>query len=569
MHVATTLRRYKGKEYKTRLVRRTFREDGKVKHETIANVTGLPDHVIAGLERLLSGVDLVEAGTEFEVERSLGHGNVAAVLGTMRRLGIANILCSRPGPERARVEAMIAARILHPDSKIATTRWWPDTTLPDALSLGSVTEDDLYAAMDWLLVRQETIQKKLAANRLSEKGLVLYDLSSSYFEGRTCPLAKLGHSRDDKKHSLQVEYGLLTDAEGCPVAIEVFEGNTADAKTVMQQVERVRETFGIREFVLVGDRGMITKTRIEDIKSMEGVGWITALKAVSIQQLYRKGAFQLSLFDERNLAVIEHPDYPGERLVVCRNPFLAEERRRKREELLLATEKHLTAIQARVQAGRLKGADKIGLAVGKVINKHKMSKHIHLTIEETDFAFRRKTEVIDAEAALDGIYVIRASAHSKLSAEDTVRAYKKLADVEQAFRCIKTTDLEVRPICHRLADRVRAHIFLCMLAYHVEWHMRRALAPLLYGEEDLVTARAKRDPVAPAPKSAETAHKTRRHRDADGNPLNRFGDLLEHLSSLRQDRCRYTSMPGNLTFTKMTRSTSLQRKAFELLGVHP
>jgi len=570
MHVATTVRRYKGKEYKTRLVRRTFREGGKVKHETIANISGLPESVVAGLEKLLAGVDLVEAGTDFEVERSLGHGHVAAVLGTMRRLGIAGLLSSRPSRERTLVEAMIAARILRPGSKLATARWWSGTTLPSELGLDTAAdEDDLYAAMDWLLARQETIQKKLAAQRLSEKGLVLYDLSSSYFEGRTCPLAKLGHSRDERRHSLQVEYGLLTDAVGCPVAVQVFEGNTADTRTVMAQVDRLRTSFGIREFVLVGDRGMITKTRIEELRSLEGIGWITALKAASIQQLYRKGAFQLSLFDDRNLAEIKHPDYPGERLVVCRNPFLAEERRRKREELLVGTEKQLATIQQRVGAGRLAGADKIGLAVGKVVNKFKMAKHFDLAIEESSFAYSRKTDAITAEAALDGFYIIRASAHSDLNAEDTVRAYKKLADVEQAFRCIKTVDLEIRPIGHRLEDRVRAHIFLCMLAYYVEWHMRRALAPMLFEEENLGLVRSERDPVAPAQKSPATTEKARRRKDSDGNPIHSFRSLLDELSSLRRDLCRYTGLPEQPQFTKTTLSTPLQRKALELLGTHP
>jgi len=570
MHVATTVRRYKGKEYKTRLIRRTFREGGKVKHETIANVSGFPDSVVAALEKLLAGVDLVEAGTDFEIERSLGHGHVAAVLGTMRKLGIGSLLSSRPCRERTVAEALIAARILRPRSKLDMVRWWSGTTLPSELGLDAgTTEDDVYAAMDWLLSRQEAIQKKLAARRLSERGLVLYDLSSTYYEGRTCPLAKLGHSRDEKRNSLQVEYGLLTDALGCPVAIEVFEGNTADTKTVMAQVDRLRTTFGIRQFVLVGDRGMITKTRIEEFRSIEGVGWITALKAASIQQLYRKGAFQMSLFDERNLAEITHPDYPGERLVVCRNPFLAEERRRKREELLVETEKQLSAIRQRVATGRLAGADKIGLAVGKVVNKYKMAKHFDLAIQDSSFAFSRKEACIAAEAALDGIYVIRASAHADLTAEDTVRAYKKLADVEQAFRCIKTVDLKVQPIGHHLEDRVRAHIFVCMLAYYVEWHMRRALAPMLFEEENLGIERAERDPVAPAKKSAAVSDKVHRRRDRDGNPLHSFRSLLDDLSSLRHDLCRYTDLPERVPFTKMTLSTPVQRRAFELLGTHP
>ena len=569
MHVATTVRQYKGKQYCAHLVRRTFREGGKVKHETVANLSGLPENVVKVVAEMLRGKEYVEAGTDFEVERSLAHGHVAAVLGTMRKLGIREILCSRPSRERTLVESMVAARVLMPHSKIGTTRWWRDTTLLAELGLEDANEDELYRAMDWLLERQGTIQKKLAARRIQEGDLVLYDLSSSYFEGRTCPLAKLGHSRDGKKDKLQVEYGLLTDSVGCPVAVEVFEGNTADTKTVMSQVEKLRREFGVKEFVLVGDRGMITKTRIDELKSIDGVRWITALRAASIQQLYSKGAFQLSLFDERNLAEIQHPDYPGERLVLCRNPFLADERRRKREELLQATEKQLTAIRERVVAERLMGTDKIGLAVGKIVNRFKMAKHFELTIGERSFSFSRRTEAIETEAALDGIYTIRTSVkEEQLSAADTVRAYKKLGSVEKAFRCLKTTDLHIRPIFHRLSDRVRAHVLLCMLSYYVEWHMRQALAPMLFDEEDLPLERAVRDPVAPARKSAKAAHKAQARKDENGEPIHSFRTLLEHLASLRRDLCRYTGLPECPRFTKTTESTVQQRRALELLGTH-
>lgn len=568
MHVATTIRKVGDKEYRAVLVRRTFREDGKVKHETVANLSKLPDAVVRVVGQMLAGVKVGELGAEFEVERSVAHGNVAAVLGAMRKLGIGPMLSARPCRQRSLVEAMVAARILAPASKLETTRWLIDTTLAEELELGEVNEDELYEAMDWLLERQVAVEKKLAALHLVDGGRVLYDLSSSYFEGRTCPLAKLGHSRDDKHDKLQIEYGLLTNTEGCPVAIEVFDGDVSDAKTVMAQVEKLRNSFGLKEVILVGDRGMITKTRIKDMKDIEGLKWITALRSSSIKQLYKQGAFQLSLFDERNLAEIQHPDYPNERLMVCRNPFLAKERTRKRSELLEATETLLSKLQNRVEKKRLLGADQIGIALGKVINKYKMAKHFETTIADHSFSFERKKASIDNESVLDGIYIIRSSVLKDLSSEDTVRAYKQLADVEQAFRCIKAVDLNIRPIHHRLSNRVRAHVFYVMLAYYVERHMRRALAPLLFEEEDIPAARTDRDPVAPATRSESNATKVQRGTSLDGDPLHSFHSLMAHMGTIRRDICRCTSVEDLPAFTKITQSTRLQRRTFEMLGVH-
>jgi hypothetical protein len=449
-HVVTTTRTYKGKVYRTHLLRRSYREGGAVKNETLGNLSHLPEALIELIRRALQGETLVPLGQAFEIIGSRPHGHVQAVAQAMQRLDFASLLGAKPSRERERVLAMIAARIVAPHTKLATTRWWHSTTLAEDFGVADADEDDLSAAMDWLLARQDAIQKKLAARHLSEGGLVLYDLSSSYFEGSTCPLARLGHNRDGKRGLLQANYGLLTDARGCPVAVSVHEGNVADSATFLPEVQRLRERFGIEQMVMVGDRGMIGHATIAALRQMTGIGWITALKNASIRTLVEQGQLQLGLFDERNLMELASPEHPGERLVACRNPQLAKLRALKREELLQATEKNLQTIQDRVEAGRLKGADRIGLAAGKVVNQYKVAKHFELAIGEASFTFARKVDAIAAEAALDGIYLIRTSVEAaRMDAADCVRNYKRLANVERAFRSLKTVDLKVRPIHHR------------------------------------------------------------------------------------------------------------------------
>ncbi|MCK9516627.1 MAG: IS1634 family transposase, partial [Ottowia sp.] len=469
-------------------------------------------------------------------------------------------------PERERVLAMVAARIVSPQTKLATTRWWHTTTLAEDFGVADASEDELYAAMDWLLARQGRIQKKLAARHLHEGGLVLYDLSSSYFEGATCPLAARGYSRDGKRGTLQVNYGLMTDARGCPVAVSVHEGNTCDSTTFMPQVQRLRQDFGIERMVMVGDRGMISQKAIDAMRETEGIGWITALKSASIRALLEQGHLQLGLFDERNLFEIEHPDYPGERLLVCRNPQLARLRAHKREALLAATEQKLQAIKERVDAGKLTGTAKIGLRVGKVINQYKVAKHLELAIGEASFTFARKAGSIAAEAALDGIYIIRTSvAAQRMDAPECVRSYKALANVERAFRSLKTVDLKVRPIHHRTADRVRAHILLCMLAYYVQWHMREAWRELMFADMDQA-AKATRDPVAPAVRSQAALAKAARHTLDDGTAAHSFATLMAELATLVRNTCRAPGAgPDAPTFQVLTTPSAKQQRALELL----
>jgi hypothetical protein len=464
------------------------------------------------------------------------------------------------------VLAMVAARIVAPHTKLATTRWWQTTTLAADFGAADASEDDLYAAMDWLLQRQDTIQKKLAARHLHAGGLVLYDLSSSYFEGITCPLAKLGYSRDGRKGTLQVNYGLLTDIRGCPVAISVYEGNVADSQTLMPEVKRLRHDFGIAQLVMVGDRGMISQKAIAELRETDGVDWITALKSASIRVLLEQGHLQLGVFDERNLLELSSPDYPGERLVACRNPELAKSRTLKREALLAATEISLDKIKARVAAGKLAGRDQIGLRVGKVINQYKMAKHFALAIGDNTFTFARQHAGIATEAALDGIYIIRTSVPAtQMDAPGCVRSYKALAHVERAFRSLKTIDLKVRPIHHRLADRVRAHIFLCMLAYYVEWHMREAWRELMFADTDQ-QAKALRDPVAPARRSPAALAKITRHTLDDGTPAHDFATLLAELATIVRNTCRTPhAEPEAPTFEIITTPNPKQWRAFELL----
>jgi len=565
-HVVTTSRTYKGKVYHTHLLRRSYREDGKVKNETLGNLSHLPESLIDIIRRSLQGETFVPLGQAFEVTGSLAHGHVHAVELAMQRLGLASLLGSTPSRERERVLAMVAARIVAPHTKLATTRWWHTTTLATDFGVADANEDDLYAAMDWLLARQDTIQKKLAARHLSAGGLVLYDLSSSYFEGTTCPLAQLGYNRDGKKGLLQVNYGLLTDARGCPVAVSVHEGNVADAATFLPEVQRLREHFGIEQLVMVGDRGMVGNASIAQLREMAGIDWITALKSASIRTLVEQGQLQLGLFDERNLLEIASPQYPGERLVACRNPQLAALRAHKRLELLSATGRNLQQIKDRVDAGRLKGAEAIALRVGKVINQYKVAKHFDLDIGENRFAFARKPEAIAAEAALDGIYIIRTSvAAARMEAADCVRNYKALANVERAFRSLKTMDLKVRPIHHRTADCVRAHILLCMLAYYVEWHMREAWRELMFADTDQA-AKATRDPVAPAQRSPQAHDKVTRRILDDGTPAHSFSTLMAELGSIVRNTCRTPGVgPEAPTFDIVTTPNATQRHALDLI----
>ena len=554
----------------TVLLRESYREGSKVRKRTLANLSSLSSAQIDAIRATLLGQPLQPVAQPllqpFEAIASPSHGHVQAVALTLQRLGVAALLASKPCRERELVLAMLGARILAPHTKLATTRWWHTTTLAEEFGVVDADEDDLYAAMDWLLARQDGVQRKLAARHLSEGGLVLYDLSSSYFEGTTCPLAKLGHNRDGKSGLLQVNYGLLTDPRGCPVAVSVYEGNVSDSKTLMPEVKRLREDFGIEQFVLVGDRGMISSKAIAELRETDGIGWITALRSVSIRALVEQGQLQLGLFDERNLVELSSPEYPGERLVACRNSELAKLRAHKRAELLAATERSLDKIKARVDAGKLVRSDEIGVRVGKVINRYKVAKHFELGIEDHTFTFARKLDAIAAEAALDGIYIIRTSVSAaQMDAPSCVRSYKSLAQVERAFRSLKTVDLKIRPIHHRKADRVRAHIFLCMLAYYVEWHMREAWRELMFADTDQA-AKATRDPVAPARRSNAAQAKAASHTLDDGTPAHSFSTLLADLAGIVRNTCRTpNAAPDAPTFDLITTPNAKQQRAFELL----
>ena len=552
------------------LLRESYREGTRVRNRTLANLSHWPAAKIEALRALLRGQPVAASPSafepSFEIIASCAHGHVQAVAAAMQRLGLSALLAAKPCRERELVSAMVAARIVAPHTKLATTRWWHTTTLAEDFGVAEASEDDLYAAMDWLLARQDTIQKKLAARHLSEGGLVLYDLSSSYFEGSTCPLAKLGYSRDGRKGLLQVNYGLLTDARGCPVAVAVHEGNVADSKTLMPEVKRLREDFGIEQLVMVGDRGMISKKAIAEMRETQGIGWISALKSASIRTLVEQGHLQMGLFDERNLVELSAPDFPGERLVACRNPELAKLRAHKREDLLAATARSLDKIKARVEAGKLAGQDDIGVRVGKVVNKYKVAKHFALAIGDHTFTFARKHQGIAAEAALDGIYIIRTSVPAaQMAAPQCVRNYKALANVERAFRSLKTVDLKVRPIHHRTANRVRAHIFLCLLAYYVEWHLREAWRELMFADTE-AQAKATRDPVAPARRSKVALAKVARHTLEDGTPVHSFTTLMAELATIVRNTCRTPNAgPDAPTFAVLTTPNAKQQRAFELI----
>ena len=510
----------------TFLLRESYREGSRVRKRTLANLSALNAEQIEAIRAVLRGEPLRPADALFEAIRSLPHGQVQAVSVAMHSLGFSKLLCARPQPERDLVCAMVAARILAPHTKLATTRWWHTTTLAADFGVSKANEDDLYAAMDWLLARQHTIEQKLVARHLGAGSLVLYDLSSSYFEGTTCPLAKRGYSRDGKRGTLQVNYGLLTDVRGCPVAVSVHEGNTSDSTTFMPTVQRLRTDFGLERMVMVGDRGMISNKAIDQMREADGIGWITALKSVSIRALIEQGQLQLGLFDERNLA----------------------------------------KIKARVDSAKLAGKDDIGVRVGKVINQYKVAKHFDLAIDEAAFSYPRKHDSIKAEAALDGIYIIRTSAPAaQMDAPQCVRNYKSLANVERAFRSLKTVDLKVRPIHHRTADRVRAHLFLCMLAYYVEWHMREAWRELMFADTEQ-HAKATRDPVAPAQRSTAALTKVARHTLDDGTPAHSFCTLLAELATIVRNTCRTPQAADNApAFDVVTSPNSKQKRAIELL----
>ena len=551
----------------TVLLRESYREGAKVCKRTLANLSALSAAQVQTIRATLRGDVLQPVDQTFEITASHAHGHVQAVSLAMQRLGFTSLLASKPCPERDLVAAMVASRIICPATKLATTRLWHSSTLATEFGVTDATEDDLYAAMDWLLAGQDRIQKKLAARHLQEDSLVLYDLSSSYFEGSCCPLAKLGYSRDGKRGTLQVNYGLLTDERGCPVAVSVHAGNTSDSTTFMPEVKRLREQFGIKRMVMVGDRGMISQKAIDEMSKEDDVAWITALRSSSIRTLVAQGHVQMGLFDERNLLEISSPDFPGERLVACRNPELAKLRVHTRDDLLVATERSLQMIKVRVEAGKLVGQDKIGVAAGKVVNQYKVAKHFELLIADDSFTFTRKADSIAAEAALDGLYIIRTSVKvARMDAPTCVRTYKSLAQVERAFRSIKTMDLKVRPIHHRLENRVRAHIFLCMLAYYVEWHMRQAWAPLLFADEDQA-AKLVRDPVAPATRSNAALKKVLSRTLDDGSPVHSFQTLMAQLQSIVRNTCR---TPGSAvdapTFEIITTPNHTQKRALDLIN---
>jgi transposase len=558
------------------LLREAWRKGRKTCKRTLANLSDWPKEKIETFRRLLRDEPLVSPLDLFATQKTLPHGHVQAVREMIAKLELDRLISAQHCRERDLVVAMIVQRLIAPCSKLATTRRWHSTTLADELGVAEATENDLYEAMDWLLERQERIEKKLAARHLSEGGLVLYDVSSSFYEGRTCPLAQFGHDRDGKNGLPIIVYGVMTNGEGCPVAVSVYAGNTGDPSTVADQIKQLREKFGLQRVVMVGDRGMLTQPQIDKLKQLPGLGWITALTSTAIRGLVEQGALQLSLLDQKNLAEITAPDYPGERLMVCHNPVLEEQRRRKREALLQATEKSLEKISKEVARRKKKPftAAEIGVKVGKVLGRYKMGKHFACNIGEGNLAWSRRAESITQEGKLDGIYVLRTSEpEERLSAEDTVRSYKSLAEVERAFRCLKGIDLLVRPIRHRTEDRVPAHIFLCMLAYYVEWHLRRAWAPLLFEDEERWEGRKRRDPILPAKPSESAQRKKRSQETADGLPVHSFETLMEDLAS--RARVTYALKPlqaaenTNLKFQQVPEPTSVQARAYELIRMFP
>jgi hypothetical protein len=566
MHIDTIPNRNSRPAY---LLRESVRDGKHVRKRTLANLSSLPLEQIEMIRRVLKGERLGPVEDGLECVRSAHHGHVEAVRTAMARLGFDKLIDASSSRERDLVVAMVAGRIIAPEaSKLGMVSAWADTTLAEDLGVADAREDELYAAMDWLIERQEKIEKRLAKRHLKAGGLVLFDLTSSWFEGVTCPLAKIGYSRDGRPGTLQVNYGVMTDARGCPVSVSVFEGNTGDPRTLLGQVEKARKSFGLDRIVMVGDRGMISNVQIDAIAKLDGVDWITALKSGAIAKLADAGHLQLDLFDERNLISLRHDDYPGERLVACRNPALAKLRAEKRKDLIAATTRELDKVKAMVAGGRLVGADKIGVRVGKVVGKYKVAKHFDLDIKDGAFGFTVNAARIAAEAALDGLYVIRTSVGAAdMTAEQAVLNYKRLAEVERAFRTLKGVDLHVRPIRHRLERRVKAHIFLSMLAYYVQWHMLQAWQPLTFADEVAADAGRERDPVAPAKRSKAALDKVHTRTLADGSPAMSFTRLLAHLATIVRNTLRpKCARPGEATFTLTTRPSAKQQQALDLIA---
>jgi len=570
VHVATTKRKYGDTVYETVLLRRSYREGGKVKHETLGNISHLPPETIHLIRESLAGRAFISADDAFDIERSLPHGHVKAVLGTMNKLGIESLISSTPSRERDLVMAMIAQRVINPGSKLDHTRDWKNTSLGRELGVDDAEVHELYGALDWLVGRQERIETKLAKRHLQEEGLALYDVSSSYYEGEKCPLVQYGYSRDGKQGKPIIVYGLLTDEPGRPISISVYTGNTADPTTVPDQVKKLKGRFKLNRIVLVGDRGMLTGPQIEEIARHEGLGWISALKGQAIRELVDKENIQMSLFDQQGLLEVVSDQYPAERLIFCFNPLLEEKRKKERQRLLERTTADLDKIKAaaarRTQA-KLSDAQ-IGVKVGKVIGRHKMGKHFVIKISDGKLAWNLNEESIRREAELDGIYVVRTSeSEARFGTADTVRKYKGLSVVEHAFRCLKGPDLSIRPIRHWTADHVRAHIFICMLAYYVYWHMKTALAPLLFVDDDLSDDRKQRDPIKPAESSEKAKRKKSELVGPDRFEIQSFASLLRNLATMSLNYCVAKGDPSRSTFIKQTQATSLQAKAFELLGL--
>jgi transposase len=561
MHVSTTKRRSGDREYTATLLRRSYREDGKVKKETLANLSYLPPEAIDAIRRVLAGETLTSVEDAFEIERALPAGHVNAALVMARRLELAKLLDSRPSRQRDLCMAMIVSRVISPGSKLSTVRTLGQSTLASELGVEGVDEDDLYEAMDWLSEHQDRIEDRLGHRHLRDGEMVLYDVSSSYFEGRSCPLGKLGYSRDGQKNLPQIIYGLVCDSEGRPVSIEVFSGELHDDKTLPSQVAKIKDRFGLAAVTVVADRGMVTKANIETLAATEGVSWITALKAPTIKKLVRDGVFQPSLFDQQNLGEItDAENFPGERLIVCRNPLVGAQRARKRSELLDATENELALIKARVDKGTLLGAAQIGMAVGPALKRFHVKKHFDVQITDMEFTYERKQQEIDEEAALDGFYILRTNHPAEhVPAGEVVAAYKNLEQAERAFRSLKGPELQIRPIHHHLEDRVRCHVFICMLAYHLTWHLKAAWKPLLFTDEHRP---ANEDPVAKAVRSPEAEHKARTKRTTDGQPAHSYRTLLTELATQTRNRTRLVGRTD--TFEKLTQPTALQARAFDL-----
>lgn len=566
LYVANIKSEYKGKIYESHLLRRSYRDGKNVKQKTIANISPLPQELRDIISKSLKGEIFLPINDAIEITRSRAHGNVAAVKKVFEDLDMDNLICPLAHRQRDLVKAMIISRIIKPQTKLATTRSWHDTTLPELLNIEDADEDELYEAMDWLVKRQPLIETKLAERHLKDKSLALYDVSSSYYEGSCCSLASYGYNRDRKKGKCQIVYGLLADPFGRPVSIQVYEGSKSDTKTVDDQIKKLKDQFGLKHFVFTGDRAMITQARIEKLKLLGGIDWISALRSSSIRKLVESGNLQLSLFDERNLAEIISADYPGERLIVCKNPYLAQERAKNRAQLLNKTQEALNRIAKRVAAGRLKEEAKIGQALGKVAGKYKMAKHFKFSVAKARFSYSRNQENIETEAALDGIYVIRTSVpKDKLSSEDVVLSYKSLSMAERAFRTLKGMDLRIRPIHHRIEERVRAHMFICMLAYYLEWHLRDAWKSLIFDDE--FPGGRQGSPVLPAIRSESALSKASTKKLPDGSPVHSFNTLLSSLAMVVSNNANVPAIPNMPSFNIITKPNPTQKKALELVGL--